>query len=139
MSIAWFTSSSINKPFTFCGSIGKGHPDPDIMFAEGKYYMFSETKDNYVSPGPWVETVEVRVGVDTKNDGVIDTWGDWQVVSEHYYYIKGFSKQIEKTAAQINLSNFPEAYGFQVEFKIKDTTENISKPIIDKMVVELSD
>ena len=139
MSIAWFTSSSINKPFTFAGSIGKGHPDPDIMFAEGKYYMFSETKDNYVSPGPWVETVEVRVGVDTKKDGVIDTWGEWQVVNEQYDYIKGFSKQIEKTAAQINLSNLPEAFGFQIEFKIKDTTENISKPIIDKMVVELAD
>lgn len=139
MSVAWFTSNNINEQFVFCGNIGRGHPDPDIMFAEGKYYILTQTKFDYVSPGPWVETVELRVGVDTKNNGIIDTWGDWQVVSEHYDYIKGFSKQIEKAPAQINLSGLPEAYGFQVDFKINDNTQNKSKPIIDKMVVELAD
>lgn len=138
MSVAWFTSKDINEQFTFCGNIGEGHPDPDIMFAEGKFYMLTQTKFDYVSSGPWVETVELRVGVDTKNDGVIDTWGDWQTVSEHYDYIKGFSKQIEKISAQMNLSDLPEAYRFQIELKINDTTQNRSKPIIDKMVIELA-
>lgn len=31
---------------------------------------------DYVSPGPWVETVEARVGVDTDNDEKIDKWTD---------------------------------------------------------------
>lgn len=139
MSVAWFTSSNINEKFTFCGSIGQGHPDPDIMFAEGKFYMLTQTNFDYVSSGPWVETVEIRVGVDTENDGAIDTWGDWQIVGEQYDYIEGFSKQIKKTAAQINLSSLPEAYGIQIEFKITNDTGNESKPVINKMVVELED
>ncbi len=32
MQAAWFTSSDIGKKFTFCDSIGKGHPDPDVCF-----------------------------------------------------------------------------------------------------------
>jgi len=137
MSVAWFTSNDINKEFTFCGNIGQGHPDPDIIFAEGKFYMVTQTKFDYISSGPWVETVELRVGVDTKNDGKIDTWGEWQVASEHYDYMEGFSKQIKKVPAQLELSSLPEAYGFQVEFKVSDSTENESKPIIDKMIVNI--
>ena len=34
MSVGWFTSASIDKPFTWCDHIGTGHPDPDIAFAE---------------------------------------------------------------------------------------------------------
>ena len=40
---------------------------------------------------------------------------------------------------QINLSNLPEDYGVQVEFKVTDDTENKSKPVIHKMVIELED
>jgi len=124
MSIAWFTSSDINKPFTFCGNIGKGHPDPDIMFAEGKFYLMTQTKYDYISSGPWVESVEVRMGVDTTNDNKIDTWSDWQVVTEHYDYIDGFAKQVEKISAKLDLSDLPEGFG-----------KNESKPILDKIVV----
>ena len=69
--IAWFTSSSIDKPFSFCGEIGKGHPDPDIGFAEGRFYLVTQTSNDYISPGPWVEKVEARVGVDTNKDGKV--------------------------------------------------------------------
>jgi len=131
--IAWFTSSSIDKPFTFCGEIGKGHPDPDIGFADGRFYLVTQTSNDYVSPGPWVEKVEARVGVDTNKDGKSDQWSKWQEVKESYDYVKGFSKQVKKTPAQLDLSGLPEGFGFQVELKLADTTKNASKPLIESL------
>lgn len=136
MSVAWFTSDSIDKPFEFCGNIGKGHPDPDICFAEGKFYLATQQNSDFTSPGPWVDGVEVRVGVDTDNDAEIDEWTEWQGVSEKYDYIPGFSKQISCEPASMDLSGLPEGYGFQFEVKLTDTTENASKPILDRIEVE---
>lgn len=133
--VGWFTSSSLDKPFTFCGEIGRGHPDPDIMFAEGRFYLATQMKTDYVSPGPWVESVEVRVGVDTNKDGAIDHWSDWQTVKETYDYTPGFSKQIAKTPAKLDLSGLPAGYGFQFEIKVTDTTDNASKPVLDKITL----
>lgn len=96
MSVAWFTSDDINKTFTFCSNIGQVHPDPDILFAEGRFYLVTQMKTDYVSNGPWVETVEVRVGVDTTNNGVIDQWSNWQLVREQYDYIDGFLNRLRK-------------------------------------------
>ncbi|MDE3742699.1 hypothetical protein [Maribacter polysaccharolyticus] len=135
MSAAWFTSADIDAPFTFCGNIGQGHPDPEILFAEGKFYLLTQMDTDYTSPGPWVESVEVRMGVDTTNDGAIDTWGDWGLVTEQYDYTEGFAKQIGKTSAKLDVSMLPEGFGFQFEVKLLDTTENASKPILDKVVV----
>jgi len=135
MSVAWFTASSIDGPFAFCGNVGKGHPDPDVMFAEGKFFLATQTPKDYVSPGPWVESVEARVGVDVDNDGSVDQWTDWQAVKEKYDYIKGFSKQVAKTPAELDLSSLPKGYGFQFEIKATDTTENESKPILDNVTV----
>ncbi len=139
MSAAWFTSDDINKPFTFCGNIGSGHPDPDILFAEGQFYLLTQMATDFVSAGPWVEGVDVRVGVDTTNDGEVDQWSDWQRVSEQYETIAGFSKQVAKTAAHMDLSDLAEGYGFQVEIQLSDTTENESKPILDKVSVTFKD
>ncbi len=139
MSVAWFTSNDINKQFSFCGNVGQGHPDPDVMFAEGKFYLLTQTNFDYVSSGPWVETVEVRVGVDTTNDGAIDHWSDWQEVREHYSRIEGFAKQIERIPAKMDLSELPEGYAFQFEVKIKDATENESMPVLDKVVLVFED
>lgn len=135
MSVAWFTSSDINKPFTFCGNIGRGHPDPDIVFAEGRFYLITQMNTDYVSSGPWVDTVEVRMGVDTTNDGAIDRWSDWQLVTEQYDYMEGFAKQIERIPAQLDLSGLPEGYGFQFEVRITNSTDNEVKPILDKVAV----
>lgn len=135
MSVGIFTSSSIDEPFTWCGNLGDGHPDPDIMFAEGRFYLATQTKSDFVSPGPWVETVEARVGVDTTGDGEINEWSDWQETSEQYDYIPGFAKQVAKTPAKLDLSNLPAGYGFQFEVRMTDTTENESKPILDKVVL----
>ncbi|MEM1296204.1 MAG: hypothetical protein AAGH89_12625 [Verrucomicrobiota bacterium] len=131
MSVGWFTSPSINEQFTWCDHIGNGHPDPDVCFAEGQFYLATQQKTDYVSPGPWVETVSARVGVDTDNDQTIDQWTDWQEVRESYDYIPGFSKQIARTPAELDLSNLPEGFGFQVELNVVDATENKSMPIIE--------
>lgn len=137
MKIAWFTSTDINKPFTFCGAVGKGHPDPDILFAEGQFYLISQTND-FVSPGPWVETVTARVGVDTNNNGKIDKWSTWQTVKESYDYVLGFSKHVSKIPARLDLSGLPEGYGFQIELKIDDSTDNDAKPMIESIELFLN-
>jgi len=139
MSVAWFTASDINKEFKFCDSIGSGHPDPDIMFAEGQFYLITQTDHDYISPGPWVESVEVRVGVDTSNDGLINTWSDWHNISEQYDYVSGFAKQVTKTEAQLDLSNLPAGFGFQFEMRLIDSTDNASKPIIDKIYLSFQE
>ncbi len=135
--IAWFTSESLDKPFTFCGEIGQGHPDPDIGFAEGKFYLINQTRSDYVSPGPWVESVEARAGVDTSGDGNIDTWTEWQAVKESYDYIEGFSKQIKRTPAELDLSSLPAARGFGFELRLTDTSKNPSKPILDQISISM--
>ncbi len=133
MSVGWFTSPSIDQQFTWCDNIGTGHPDPDICFAEGQFYLATQMKTDYVSSGPWVETVSARVGVDTDNDGKIDEWTEWQEVKETYDYTPGFSKQVSKTPAALDLSELPKGFGFQVELKIDDSTGNKSKPIIESL------
>lgn len=139
MSVAWFTSSDINQQFDFCDNIGKGHPDPDVCFAEGRFYLATQQKEDFTSPGPWVEQVETRVGVDVDNDGKIDEWTPWNAVKETYDYTPGFAKQIQKTPADFDLSSLPSGYGFQFEMKIKDTTENKSKPMLDKVTLSFGD
>lgn len=133
MRVAWFTSPDINQQFKFCSSIGEGHPDPDICFAEGRFYLATQQKTDYVSDGPWVESVEVRVGVDTDNDGSIDKWTDWSKVQESYDYIPGFAKQVSRKPASLDLADLPDGFGFQFEVRVKDTTENESIPILDKI------
>jgi hypothetical protein len=135
MSVAWFTSSSLDKEFSFCDHIGNGHPDPDIAFANGKFYLVTQMNRDYTSPGPWTGAVEARVGVDTNKDGKVDKWTKWQAVKETYDYKPGFSKHVVKTPAAMDLSELPKGYGFQIEFKMTDTTENKSKPIMDKVTL----
>ena len=138
MSVGWFTSSSINEPFKWCDKIGNGHPDPDVAFAEGQFYLATQQRTDFVSPGPWVETVTARVGVDTNNDGKINHWTDWTEVKETYDYIKGFSKQIQRTPATLDLSNLPAGFAFQIELKITDSTANKSKPILESLNLVLN-
>ena len=130
-----FTSPSLDQKFEFIGELGSGHPDPDIGFAAGQFYLLNQTKHDYVSPGPWVEKVEARVGVDTTNDGKADTWSDWAELKESYDHIEGFSKQIKRIPASMDLSKLPAAYGFCFELKLQDTTENASKPVLESVEI----
>ena len=82
--------------------------------------------------------MEARVGVDTDNDKKVDQWTDWTQVKESYDYIKGFSKQIAKKPAQLDLSKLPAGFGFQVELRLTDSTENKSKPMIDSLSVSFA-
>ena len=75
----------------------------------------------------------MRVGVDTNNDGAINEWTKWQAVKETYDYIPGFSKQVAKTPAALDLSSLPEGFGFQFEVKISDATDNASQPVLDRV------
>lgn len=138
MSVAMFTSSSLDEPFTLFNHVGRGHPDPDVCFAEGRFYLVTQQNVDFTSPGPWVETVEVRVGVDIDNDAKVDQWTDWQEVKESYDYTPGFAKQIQKTSASMDLSGLPKGYGFQFEVKMTDTTANQSKPVLDKVVLSFA-
>ena len=54
-------------------------------------------------------------------------------MKESYDYIDGFSKQIKKTPAKLNLANLPDGFGFQVEVKLSDITSNASKPMIKSL------
>lgn len=100
-----------------------------MIFAEGKFYLATQQKTDFVSTGPWVDTVSARVGVDTTNDGKADQWTDWQEVRESYQGVDGFAKQVAITSAMLDLSKLPEGYGFQVEMRTKASGEN--KPVID--------
>ena len=131
--VGWFTSPSLDQQFEFCGELGLGHPDPDIGFAEGQFYLLTQTETDYVSPGPWVEKVEARVGADTNNDGEIDAWIDWQEVKEKYDYIEGFAKQIKRTPASMDLCDLPEGYGFSFEVRFTNTTGNEAIPVLDNV------
>ncbi len=133
--VAWFTSADINEPFQRCGEIGIGHPDPDIAFAEGRFYLITQMQTDYVSTGPWVEQVEARAGVDVDGDGKVDEWTDWQKVSERYDYIKGFSKQVSRIPASIDLTDLPAARGAAFEFRVETKTDNESRPIMDTVTL----
>ncbi|BCX46825.1 hypothetical protein HAHE_07330 [Haloferula helveola] len=134
--VGWFTSPSLDQPFRRCGSIGTGHPDPDIGFAEGRFYLITQMKKDYTSPGPWVDTVSVRVGVDTSGDGKADSWGEWSEVRETYDYVDGFAKQVDRTPAKLDLSGLPEGFGFQFEIRTKKSTDNGVLPVVDRVSID---
>lgn len=136
MSVAMFTAPTIEGPFEKFFNIGQGHPDPAIGFAEGQFYLMTQTEHDFVSPGPWVERVELRVGVDTVGDGAINVWTDWEEVKESYAYIEGFAKQIERTPASLDLSGLPEGYGFAFELRLHDLAENALAPVVDQVALQ---
>lgn len=118
MSTALFTSSSLSEKFRFYGHIGNGHPDPDIMFADGQFYIITQTKEDFMSDGPWTGNAEVRVGVDTSGDGEINAWSKWIETRETYSYTEGFAKIVAKSPARVTPEELPAGYGFQLEVKL---------------------
>ncbi|MEM8709650.1 MAG: hypothetical protein AAGG01_01760 [Planctomycetota bacterium] len=136
MAVGWFTAPSLDGPFEWCGRVGKGHPDPDIGFAEGRFYLFTQQSTDYVSDGPWVDGVDVRVGVDIDGDGGVDVWSPWETVKETYDHTPGFSKQIARTPAALDLSALPRSHGAAFELRLESPPERGVRPVID--AVELS-
>ena len=134
MSVALFTSEDINKPFRFYGHIGSGHPDPDIMFADGKFYLITQTATDFVSDGPWVGTATVRVGVDENGDGKIDQWSEWQDARESYSSIPGFAKQVARAPATVSFPGLPAGKGFQIEVKLSSPKGTETLPKLDQLI-----
>ena len=60
-------------------------------------------------------------------------------MKETYDYIPGFSKQIKKTPAELDLSKLPAGHGFQVQLRLTDSTENKSKPIIERVSLSFAE
>ncbi len=136
MSCALFAGDSIYEQYELVNDIKcGGHPDPTIGFAEGKFYLITQYTD-FTSPGPWVEGIEARAGVDTDGDGAVDQWTAWQSVSESYDHTPGFARVVTTTPAQLDLSELAEGYGFQFEFRVDDTVVTGVSPIMDSVVME---
>ena len=136
ISCALFTSDSLYEQYELVGDIKcGGHPDPTCGFAEGQFYLITQ-KSDYTSPGPWVDGVEARVGVDVDADGTVDQWTAWQSVVERYDHTPGYARVVATTPAQLNLSGLPEGYGFQFEFRIDNTVVADISPIMDRVVMQ---
>ncbi|MDP0491955.1 MAG: Ig-like domain-containing protein [Verrucomicrobiota bacterium JB023] len=131
--LARFASDSIYEEFEFTGEMHAGHPDPTVGFAEGQFYLITQQDTDYVSPGPWVEGVEARAGVDTDGDGTIDEWTSWETISEQYDYTPNYIRVVTLTPAGLDLSNLSAGYGFQFEFRIDDTVVPGVSPIMDSV------
>ncbi|NND72376.1 MAG: hypothetical protein HKN43_12450 [Rhodothermales bacterium] len=138
--IGYFATDSIARPFEFIGSFGDGHPDPTIGFAEGQFYlMIQRSEFDYVSPGPWVDEVEARAGVDTDGDGHIDHWTGWLSMSESYRRKPGFARVVEVTPAEIDLTDLPAGIGFGFEFRTDRVTDYNVQPIIDSVTMSFGE
>ena len=135
MSVACFASDSIYEEFELVGELASdGHPDPTCGFAEGQFYVITQKKD-LTSPGPWVEGVEARAGVDTDGDGTVDQWTDWQIVRETYDHKPGYARVVDLTPAQIDMSGLQAGYGFQFELNIDNTVASNAAPIMDRVEI----
>jgi hypothetical protein len=143
MRVALFTSTDINSRFTRIGEIGEGfHPDPTVGFAEGQFYLIiqnAKMKENekfdFVSPGPWVDGVEARVGVDTDADGTIDRWSTWRKVKETYKKKPGFARIVDVAPAALDLASLPAGKGFQFEFRTTLPDDTTAQPILDRIIL----
>ena len=136
MRIARFHTDDLNKEFQWSGEIGEGfHPDPSVGFAEGKFYIVMQRETDFVSPGPWVDGVEARVGVDEDGDSKIDQWTDWQNVKESYSQKPGFARIVDVAPAALNPDQLPKGKGFAFEFRT-NSLDNGVQPIMDQVILE---
>lgn len=132
-----FTSAGIDKPFRFCGSFGHGHPDPSVGFAEGQFYLVQQQgKVDFVSPGPWVPGVEVRVGVDNSGDGKIDQWTDWETVAEIYKQKPGFARIVDTKPAQLDINELPSGTGFAFEYRTQEVEDTEAKVWMESVEID---
>ena len=139
MRVGRWRSNDITKQFVWDGEIGEGfHPDPTIGFAEGKFYLLVQRNDHdFISDGPWVDGVEIRAGVDTDDDGSIDSWTKFTKIKELYSQKKGFIRVIEKIPATIDVSELEAGYAFKIEIRLY--SKNGVFPILDSFEANFID
>lgn len=139
MRVGRWRSDDITKEFVWDGEIGEGfHPDPTVGFAEGKFYLLVQRNEfDFISDGPWVDGVEISVGVDTDNDGSIDNWTEYTKIRETYSQKPGFVRVVETTPARIDLSGLDAGYGFKIDFRF--SSKNGVFPKLDVFEAEFVD
>jgi len=136
MRMGRFHTDDLNAEFKWSGEIGEGfHPDPSIGFAEGRFYAIMQQETDFVSPGPWVDGVEARAGVDEDGDGSVDQWTGWQKISESYSQKPGFARIVEVDLASVDASDLPKGEGFAFEFRTKNLKSGV-QPIMDRVTLE---
>jgi len=121
MGVGVWRSDDMNGAFTYDGQIdSSGHPDPTVGFAEGEFWLITQRNADRTSGGPWVDAIQVDIGVDTDGDDLADAWTGWQDISEEYGRIDGFAKVFSVDPAVLDLSGLPEGYGVQFRFNTSD-------------------
>ena len=128
----WY-SDDIKKQFTWDGEIGEGfHPDPTIGFAEGRFFLLVQRSEyDFVSPGPWVDQIFIRAGVDTDHDGKIDQWTKFEKIKEAYKQKPGYTKVIEVKQAVFSAESLPPGWAFKIE--IMTGPNNSLRPVINTL------
>ena len=134
-----FTSSSLeNEELQLIGELGNGHPDPTVAFAEGQFYLVTQQSTDYVSPGPWVNGVSARVGVDIDGNGTIDQRTAWQTIQETYDHKTGYARVVDVDDARLNLASLPSGFGFQFEFRVDNSVVANVSPLMDSVTMTFS-
>lgn len=134
--LGYWMSDSLDEHFVFGGSLRtNNHPDPTVGFAEGEFIIMIQDREDLTSSGPWIDGLEVQAGVDTDGDGEVDVWTEWTEVSETYGRIDGFAKAFSVDPADLDLSDLPEGYGLQFNFRAGNTDITIDHVSIESVTV----
>jgi len=97
--------------------------------------LIMQRATDFVSPGPWVDGVEARAGVDEDGDGTIDEWTDWQAVKESYSQKPGFARIVDVAPAKVDTGKLPAGQGFAFEYRTS-RLDNGVQPIMDRVSLE---
>ena len=135
MRVGRWRSSDIGKQFLWDGEIGEGfHPDPTVGFAEGKFYLIVQRSGkDFVSEGPWVDGIEVKAGVDTDGDEIIDKWTEFIKIKETYKQKTNFVRVVESIPAVLREINLDYGYTFEIVVRVRKNKGFL--PILDVLEI----
>ena len=142
LACAWAASQLMTSTKNFPGQekwVKAFTPDPSVGFAAGKFYVIMQQKTDFVSDGPWLDTVQARAGADIDGDGKVDQWTEWQSVKEEYSQKPGFARIVDVKEAQLNCEELPEALAFKFEVRTQSKHNELKgeaiQPHLDRVQV----